>query len=103
MAQSRRGNSFVKHPDGSIGFILDFDGPALRKLSSEAKMEAVVSLDNNGQLVENTLYPNVVTGTWRQSIRVKRLDNAKPIEMRSYLRSNNTAISETWSYILPPE
>ena len=45
----------------------------------------------------------VVTGTWRQSIRVKRIDNAKPIEMRSYLRSNNTAISETWSYILPPE
>lgn len=103
VTQSRRGNSFVKHPDGSIGFIVDFDGPALRKLSSEAKMEAVVSLDNNGQLVENTLYPNVVTGSWRQSIRVKRIDNAKPIEMRSYLRSNNTAISETWSYILPPE
>lgn len=103
VVQTRRGNSFVKHPDGSIGFILDFDGPALRKLSTEAKMEAVVSVDSNGELVENTLYPNIVTGTWRQSIRVKRVDNAKPIEMRSYLRSNNTAISETWSYILPPE
>lgn len=103
VVQTRRGNSFVKHPDGSIGLILDFDGPALRKMSTDAKMEAVVSIDDNGQLLENTLYPNVVTGTWRQSIRVRRIDNDKPIELRSYLRSNNTAISETWSYILPPD
>lgn len=103
VVQSRRGKSFSKHPDGSIGLILDFDGPALRKVSSEAKLEAVVSVDANAQLVENTLYPNVVTGTWRQSIRVKRLDKDKPIELRSYLRSGNNAISETWSYILPPE
>jgi glucans biosynthesis protein len=103
VVQTRRGNSFTKHPDGSIGLILDFDGPSLRKMSTEAKMEAVVSIDANGQLLENTLYPNVVTGAWRQSIRVRRVDNDKPIELRSYLRSNNTAISETWSYILPPE
>jgi glucans biosynthesis protein len=103
VVQTRRGGSFTRHPDGSIGLLLDFDGPALRKLDKNAKLEAVVSLDANAQLVENTLYQNTVTGGWRQSIRVKRIDNDKPIEMRSYLRSNNTAISETWSYLLPPD
>lgn len=103
VVQTRRGKSFSKHPDGSIGMILDFHGPALKKLSADAKLEAVVSIDANGQLLENTLYPNVVAGGWRQSIRVRRVNNDKPIELRSYLRSRNNVISETWSYILPPE
>lgn len=107
VVQTRRGRSYAKYDDGSIGLILDFDGPALRALRSDGRpdprLEAVVSVDANGQLVENTLYPNPVTGTWRQSIRVKRQNKDKPIELRSYLRSGNSAISETWSYILPPE
>ncbi|GMV56241.1 MAG: hypothetical protein AMXMBFR6_20460 [Betaproteobacteria bacterium] len=107
VVQTRRGKSYTKNDDGSIGLILDFDGPALRKRRPDGhpdpRLEAVVSVDANGQLVENTLYPNPVTGAWRQSIRVKRKDKDKPIELRSYLRSGNSAISETWSYILPPE
>lgn len=103
VVQTRRGVGYRKNADDSIGMILDFDGPALRNLRPEHKLEAVVSVDANAQLVENTLYPNTVTGTWRQSIRVKRLANDKPIELRSYLRNGNNAISETWSYILPPE
>ena len=107
VVQTRRGRSYTKHDDGSIGLILDFDGPALRALRADGRpdprLEAVVSVDANGQLVENTLYPNPVTGAWRQSIRVKRQNKDKPIELRSYLRSGNSAISETWSYILPPE
>lgn len=107
VVQTRRGRSYTKHDDGSIGLILDFDGPALRALRADGRpdprLEAVVSVDANGQLVENTLYPNPVTGAWRQSIRVKRQNKDKPIELRSYLRSENSAVSETWSYILPPE
>jgi glucans biosynthesis protein len=60
-------------------------------------------VDANGQLVGNTLYPNSVTNTWRQALRVKRRDNDKPIELRGYLRRGKDAVSETWSYILPPE
>lgn len=107
VTQTRRGRSYVKHDDGSIGLIVDFDGPALRGLHADGRpdprLEAVVSVGTNGQLVENTLYPNPVTGSWRQSIRVKRQDKDKPIELRSYLRSGNNTVSETWSYILPPD
>ncbi len=103
VVQTRRGDGFARHRDGSISFIIDFDGPALRKISTETKLEGVVTVDANGQLMENTLYRNVVTGNWRQAIRVKRLDNDKPLEMRSFLRNGNNTVSETWSYILPPD
>jgi len=103
VVQTRRGRGFTRQPDGSIGLIIDYDGPALRKLSPDAKLEGVVTVDTNGQLLENTLYRNVVTGHWRQALRVRRNDNDKSIELRSFLRSGNNAVSETWSYILPPD
>ena len=102
VTQTRLGKSYTEHDDGSIGLIVDFDGPALRERRPES-LEAVVSVDANGQLVANTLYPNPVTNTWRQALRVKRRDNDKPIELRGYLRRGKDAVSETWSYILPPE
>lgn len=103
VVQTRRGKGFSLHPDNSIGLIVDFDGTALRKLPPEAKLEGIVSVDSNGQLAENTLYHNQITGNWRLSIRVRRIDNDKPIELRGFLRNGTSAISETWSYILPPD
>jgi glucans biosynthesis protein len=103
VVQSRRGQGYRHHPENSVGFVLDFDGPALRKLAADAKPEGAVSLDANGQLLESTVYRNAVTGGWRQMLRVKRVDPDKPIELRSYLKNAGSAISETWSYILPPE
>ncbi|MDB5841728.1 MAG: Periplasmic glucan biosynthesis protein MdoG, partial [Herminiimonas sp.] len=35
--------------------------------------------------------------------RVRREEDKKPVELRAYLRSNNLTLSETWSYIIPPE
>jgi glucans biosynthesis protein len=34
---------------------------------------------------------------------VKRLDDAKPVELRGFLRDERETLSETWSYALPPE
>ena len=45
---------------------------------------------------------NDVTNGWRMVIRLRRNDENKPVELRGILRSGNTAVSETWSYILPP-
>jgi periplasmic glucans biosynthesis protein len=103
VVQSRRGQGYRHHPENSVGFIIDFDGPALSKLPPDAKPEGAVTLDANGQLLESTVYRNTVTGGWRQMLRVKRVDPDKPIEMRSYLRNAGAAISETWSYILTPD
>ena len=36
------------------------------------------------------------------TLRVKRLDDSKPVELRAFLKSGDNTLSETWSYILPP-
>jgi len=36
-------------------------------------------------------------------LRLARVDAAKPLELRAYLRSQTTTLSETWSYVLPPD
>jgi glucan biosynthesis protein len=30
------------------------------------------------------------------------LDDGKPVELRAFLRAASGAISDTWSYLLPP-
>jgi periplasmic glucans biosynthesis protein len=101
VAQSRRGRGYMRKPDNSIGFILDWEGPAVKRLAPDAKVDFVVSADSNGQLLERNSWRNDVTGAWRTSLRVRRLDDAKPLELRAYLRSGEQALSETWSYVVP--
>lgn len=107
VVQTRRGRAISANPaknsDDSIGFSVDFDGPVLRKPGTNAKPEAAVSSDANGQIVDNEVYRNDFNGGWRLSLRVHRIDNAKPLEIRAQLRGKDNKESETWSYILPPE
>ncbi|WP_227699771.1 glucan biosynthesis protein [Raoultella ornithinolytica] len=46
--------------------------------------------------------PNTATCGCRVTVRLKRVDDDKPVELRGYLRSGGTGLSETWSYLLPP-
>jgi len=45
---------------------------------------------------------NDVTNGWRLTLRFRRVDDDKPLELRAYLRGDDSTLSETWSYILPP-
>lgn len=103
VTQTRRGHGYRRKDDESIALFVDFEGPALKKLGTSEKVEAVVSIDNNAKLLEITAYPNEVSGGWRMAVRLERTDEKKPVELRGYLVKNNSALSETWSYILPPE
>jgi glucans biosynthesis protein len=103
VVQSRRGRGYVKQPDGDIQFVVDFDGPALRTLGADPKLEVTVSTDANAVLRERNLYRNPVSGAWRMTVRIKRADAAKPVELRAFLSHDGKAISETWSYIVPGE
>jgi glucans biosynthesis protein len=75
----------------------------LRKLPPDVKIEGIASADANGEVVELIGHRNDAAGGWRLALRVKRRDQGKPVELRAYLRGNNNTVSETWSYILPPE
>jgi glucans biosynthesis protein len=72
------------------------------KLPADAKVEPVVT-GQNVETREAIAYPNPVTGGYRMALRLKRLDDGKPVELRAFLRIvDGSAISETWSYLLPP-
>ncbi len=105
VVQSRRGHGFVKFPEGEINFVVDFDGRALRALGTNAKLEPVIEVGGNAELKEQNLFRNPVTGAWRMTVRVKRNDAAKPVELRAYLKqaARAGAITEAWSYIIPSE
>jgi len=103
VTQTRRGRGYVKQPDGQIKFVVDFQGGPLKSLPAEAPLEAVVTVGANGELAERNLFRNNVTGGWRMTVRIKRADASKPVELRAFLRSPQATISETWSYIVPAD
>jgi glucans biosynthesis protein len=82
---------------------VDFVGRPLDTLARTAKVEAIVTTDLNAELLESNAYPNEVTGGYRLALRLRRLDEKKPVEIRAFLRNNGKVLSETWSYVLPPE
>ena len=84
-------------------FHIDYEGPALKKLGEKARLEAVFSTDSNGEIAEKLVQRNPVTEGVRVSIKVRRLDASKPVELRGFLRDDNETLSETWAYILPPD
>jgi periplasmic glucans biosynthesis protein len=103
--ETRRGRGYVKAPDGTIELHVDFEGPTLSRMPPGTPADTVVSVDANGEIVERRTMRNDATGGWRFVVRFRRIDNAKPVELRAYLNnsSNKEVLSETWSYILPPE
>lgn len=103
VSQTRKGHGYLSKPDDSIALLVDFEGPPLKKLSADAKVEAVITIDANGKILETNTYKNEATGGLRTTIRMKRIDEKKPVELRGYLQNNNDTLSETWSYILPPD
>jgi glucans biosynthesis protein len=102
VTQTRRGHGYARKVDDSIALIVDFEGPALKKLGADAKLEGLVTIDANGKVMETNAYRNEATGGWRMLVRLHRNDPAKPVELRGQLRNGKETLSETWSYILPP-
>lgn len=103
VVQTRRGRGYTQNANGDLQFVIDFDGAHLRALPPDAKLEASVASDSNAELHENNLFRNHVTGLWRMTIRFKRLDASKPVELRALIKQKQAVMSETWSYIVPPE
>ncbi len=103
VVQSRRGHGWVRKPDDSIAMMVDFEGPALKNLGADDKIRAVVTSDPNGTVLETNLIRNELSGGVRMTVRLRRVDDKLPVELRGYINSGINTLSETWSYILPPE
>ncbi|MGH8729875.1 MAG: glucan biosynthesis protein G [Burkholderiales bacterium] len=103
IAQTRRGQGYARKPDDSILLTIDFEGPIFDKLAGGAKVESMVSADGNGKILGHNTYRNEASGGWRTVIRLRRVDDDKPVELRAQLRSGNRTLSESWNYILPAQ
>jgi periplasmic glucans biosynthesis protein len=101
VAQTLRGKGYMRKPDNSLGFVVDFIGPMLTDPADGATVEPLVSADANGAIIDKQVRRNTTNGGWRLELRMRRIDDSKPVEVRAALRSGNK-VSETWSYALPP-
>ena len=104
VTQTRRGPGFLRSTTvPTVDFHIDFVGPLLKRLPANNKVEAVFSADSNGEIVEKRMQRNEVTEGMRVSLKVRRVDPAKPVELRGFLRDEGETLSETWAYILPAD
>jgi glucans biosynthesis protein len=103
VTQTRRGAGYIRSPDRGIAFMIDFEGPALKKLPAGAKVEGAFAVEGNAKIIESYAFPNEATGGWRVALRLRRMDDKKPVEVRGVLRSDGEPVSEVWSYVLPAE
>jgi glucans biosynthesis protein len=89
---------------GSRRFVVDFEGKELRALPAETVLRGVVTVsghDDDGALLEQQVYKNVVTGGWRLVFRVRQPED-EPLELRAFLEHGTDVLTETWSYLLRP-
>jgi glucans biosynthesis protein len=79
--------------------VVDFEGGKIKTLPDSAPVKAVIALGQNGQLVQQNVARNAVTGGWRLAFQVKP-EKGKLLEMRAYIQSGKDILTETWSYQL---
>ena len=108
VTQTRSGRAPGEGGENEIWLRVDFAGPALAALSPDAAVKADFSIDPNGELIDMTVRRNDSTAGQRMIIRMRRRDDAKPVELRAQLQGvgkdgKPALLSETWSYILPGE
>jgi glucans biosynthesis protein len=84
--------------------VVDFEGPELKALPPDAVLQGVVTVgtrEGEGELIEQQVIPNGVTGGWRLVFQV-RPSGGSPLELRAFLRRGEDVLTETWSYLLEP-
>lgn len=103
--------------DGSLRFILDFEGGELENLPADAGLTSVVTLDEGARLLEKQLHKNEATGGWRLVLTVavepegafKTLFPTAParplIRLSALLKKGENLpepLTETWTYDIRP-
>ena len=101
--QSRVGRGYDALAKGELQYVIDFAGPALDRLPADAKVEADITVGATGRLTERNAYRNAVTGGWRMTFRVQRLDVTQPVELRAFLKQDTHALTETWTTLIQPD
>lgn len=89
--------------EDSHRFVIDFAGDKLRALPAESGVRAVVTIASEpdaGELLDQQVVKNPVTGGWRLTFQVR--PRRTPLELRAFLAKDAETLSETWSYTILP-
>ena len=78
-------SNLIRQPDGSVAYLVDFEGPSLKALPENTPVRSQVSVGDNAELVENNVRYNPETKGWRLTLRMKIKDPSKSTEMRASL------------------
>ncbi|PAA21714.1 glucan biosynthesis protein G [Pseudomonas fragi] len=78
-------SNLIRQPDGSVAYLVDFEGPSLKALPENAAVRSQVSVGDNAELVENNVRYNPETKGWRLTLRLKIKDPSKATEIRAAL------------------
>lgn len=92
----------VRDKPGYKKFILDFAGHQLSKLDDDTPLETHVTSNLSPEPLRSFTYKNPFNHTWRTHFLVPVGDGEKPIELRAFLKNDDQALSETWTYLLNP-
>jgi glucans biosynthesis protein len=105
VTQSRLGFGYRDQPPpaGQMQFHVDFSGKRLDKLPADSGVVPVVTGNANTRVLATRVEPLPGSGGWRLTLDVQRLDRTLPLELRGFLRLNEEALTETWTYALAPE
>jgi glucans biosynthesis protein len=83
-------------------FWVDFDSSYLRARTSDAGVEAVVSVSEGAKLVHQSIQKNPFNATWRVAFAIKPDGTGRPVELRCFLKREPHILTETWSYLWNP-
>ena len=91
----------IDHVEPSVRrFVLDFGGKTLETLTPEAPVEAVVNT-SSGKIRSIAVQQNGITNGQRVIFELIP-DNRNSAELRTFLKSQDNVLSETWSYHWEP-
>jgi glucans biosynthesis protein len=86
---------------GAYRVIIDFKGGPLDQLLPSAAVVGSVTAQEGSEVIEQFVEYNKPLHAWRLSILAKPKKD-KPLALRAYLSEGDKTLTETWTYLLPP-
>jgi glucans biosynthesis protein len=87
---------------GAYRVIVDFEGGPLAELQPDAAVDAVITPEDGGQVLEHHVEYLQPAHRWRLSI-LARPASGKSLALRAFLKHGGATLTETWTYRLPPD
>jgi glucans biosynthesis protein len=83
--------------------VVDFNGPKLDALPTNAVPEAIASCSTNAAIVEKQVFHVPFNGDWRTILKMEQKPgNQDPVDLRCTLKKGEEALTETWTYHWSP-